>query len=349
MSSVSSDIRGGLFPPSDVEQFLSKPEPRTLETLRGLRGDILVLGAGGKMGLHLCLMLQRAVAELEQDNRILAASRFTTLNSIEPYETAGIEVYRGDFQDPDFVASLPPCPTVFYLVGAKFGTSDNPEILEAINVRLAASLGKAFKDSRIVAFSTGCVYSYTTPSSGGAREGDALEPPGEYARSCLGREREFNRVSSEFGTPVVLIRLNYAVELRYGVLVDIGQKVLADAPVDLTMGYVNIIWQPDALNQIIQCLSLASSPAVPINITGPEVLSVESLATQFGARFGKDVSFTGAPAQTMWLSNASWSHEKFGLPPTSVSQMIEWIAQWLETGGGTHGKPTGFEKRDGKF
>ncbi len=328
---------------------LSAPQEGTLDCLKGLEGDILVLGAGGKMGLHMCVTLKRALEELGQRNRVYAASRFQTLNSREAYEENGIEVLAGDFRDEAFVAKLPRCPTVYYLVGAKFGTSNNPELLWQINVEVAKVLGEAFKDSRIVAFSTGCVYSYVTPESGGSTEASETDPVGEYAQSCLGRERAFEAISREHGTPVVLIRLNYSVELRYGVPVDIGQKVLSEEPVDLTMGYVNVIWQPDAVNQIIQCLKLADSPAVPINITGPEVLSVKDLALRFGEAFGKTPTFTGEPAETMWLSNAAKSHSELGTPSVSVDQMVEWIARYLEQGGATHGKPTGFEKRDGKF
>ncbi len=302
------------------------------------------------MGLHLCLMLRRALdAQGRHEDVIYAASRFTTLNSCEAYGAAGIAVLRGDFREDAFVAALPDCPVVFYLVGAKFGTSNNPELLQEINVAVAGRLAERFRESRIVAFSTGCVYSYVTPDSGGSREDSPTEPVGEYALSCLGRERQFNRVSAAHRTPVVHIRLNYAVEFRYGVLVDIGQKVLAGEPVELTMGYVNLIWQPDALNHIIRALPLADTPPVPLNITGAGVIAVRDIAEAFGARFGKSPSFTGEPAETMWLSNAGRSHAQFGLPVTSLEQMVDWVTAWLKAGGPTHGKPTGFEKRDGKF
>lgn len=335
--------------PENLDWFLSQPQEGTLEVLRGLKGDILVLGAGGKMGLHMCLTLKRALDVLEQGNNLYAASRFQTLNSTEAYESNGIQTLAGDFRDADFIATLPRCPTIFYLVGAKFGTSGNPDLLRQINVEVAGTLGEAFKDSKIVAFSTGCVYSYVTPDSGGSREDSETEPVGDYAQSCLGREQEFEKISRAYQTPVALIRLNYSVEFRYGVLVDIGQKVLNDEPVDVTMGYVNVIWQNDAVNQIIQCLKIVGTPAVPINITGPEIVSVRELAERFGELFGKQPTFTGEPAESMWLSDASRSHELFGKPSVSLEQMAEWIALWLLQGGPTHGKPTGFEKRDGKF
>ncbi|MCC5835569.1 MAG: NAD(P)-dependent oxidoreductase [Opitutales bacterium] len=333
----------------DIEDFLSTPQEGSLQTLQDFPGDILVLGAGGKMGLHLCLMLQKALKALGRNDTVYAASRFQSLNSTAAYTAAGIETIAGDFRDSDFRKSLPRCPTVFYLVGAKFGTSHQPGLLQAINVDLAADLAAEFRDSTIVAFSTGCVYSFVSPESGGATESSETKPVGDYALSCLGREDQFTAASKKWGTPVALIRLNYAVEFRYGVLVDIAQKLLAEEAIDLSTGYVNLIWQADALNQIIQCLPLAQSPARPINITGPGVLKVEDLAQRFAKRLGKRPVFSGQPEPTAWLSNAAESHSRFGLPEVSVDQMIDWISAWLAQGGTTHGKPTGFEKRDGKF
>lgn len=320
-----------------------------MEGLRGLDGDILVLGAGGKMGLHLCLMLKRAMDALGQGNQIHAASRFQTLNSGDAYEAHGIHVLAGDFRDEAFLATLPLCPTVFYLVGAKFGTSESPELLRQINVEVAEKVSRHFRSSRIVAFSTGCVYSYVTPGSGGSREDSPKDPVGDYAKSCLERERQFEGVSEAYQTPVALVRLNYSVEFRYGVLVDIGEKVMKGEPLDVSMGFVNLIWQNDALNQIIQCLDVADSPAAPINITGGGILRVRDLANRFGELFGRSPKFTGHEEATTWLSDASLSHRLFGKPRVSVETMIEWVAAWLAGGGRTYGKPTGFEKRDGKF
>jgi|TARA_B110000467_G_scaffold164509_1_gene194047 nucleoside-diphosphate-sugar epimerase len=333
----------------EVDYFLSTPQTGTIETLRALEGDILVLGAGGKMGLHLCLLLKRMLSDLNKSNRLYAASRFSSLNSRSVYEENGIEVLAGDFRDSAFVDSLPDCPTVFYLVGAKFGTSDNSELLQQINVEVSARVSERFRNSKIVAFSTGCVYSYVTPDSGGAKEGSEMNPVGEYALSCLERERRFQSASNRFGTSVVLIRLNYSVEFRYGVLLDIGQKVLSGEMVDVTMGYVNLIWQNDALNQIIQTLEIADSPAVPINIAGPDTVAVRELAQRFGKHLGIEPQFQGEEAETMWLSDSSHSQRLFGKPSVELDRMIGWVAAWLRQGGATHGKPTGFEKRDGQF
>lgn len=336
-------------PRSEIEQFLARPDEAVRDALRNLEGDIVVLGAGGKMGLHLCLMLRFALDELEQDNRVIAVSRFGNLKLKSEYEIRGVLTIAGDLRDEDFVAGLPDAATVFYLVGAKFGTADRPEILRETNVDLARALALRYRCSRIVAFSTGCVYSFVTPASGGSHEGSPTDPVGEYAMSCLERERCFQDVSAEEGTKVVLIRLNYSVEFRYGVLVDIASKVLAGDPVDVSTGFVNVIWQTDALCHIVQALPLAQSPANILNITGPDILSVREIAEEFGRRFGREALIVGEENETAWLNNAGRSHRLFGEPSVEVDTMIEWVVAWLSGGGSTYGKPTGFENRDGKF
>ncbi|MFP4281908.1 MAG: NAD-dependent epimerase/dehydratase family protein [Opitutales bacterium] len=335
--------------PEAIDDFLSQPQEGTLELLDSVHSDILVLGAGGKMGLHLCRMLREGLRRLGKANTIYAASRFRTLASREAYEAHGIETLVGDFEDPAFLESLPECPVVFFLVGAKFGTAGQPELLQRINVEVPGRVAERFASSRIVAFSTGCVYAYTSPESGGSTEASPTAPVGAYAESCLGREEAFGRVSAARQTPVVLIRLNYSVEFRYGVPVDIASRVLRGEPVDVSMGYVNVIWQNDALNQIVQCLRLAQSPPVPINITGPEIVAVRDLAQRFGKLFGREPILTGEEAPTAWLSNAARSHQLFGRPSVSLDRMIEWIAAWLVREGSTYNKPTGFERRDGRF
>lgn len=335
--------------PSEIDLFLSQPSEAVCDTLRDLKGDVVVLGAGGKMGLHLCLLLQFALLELEQTNRVIAVSRFGNLKAKAEYERHGIVTCAGDLRDEVFVNSLPEASTVFYLVGAKFGTADNPDLLRETNVVLAERLALRYKNARIVAFSTGCVYSYVTPESGGSHEGSPTNPVGEYAKSCLERERCFMEASSKFGTPVVLIRLNYSVEFRYGVLVDICSKVLAEESVDVSTGYVNVIWQNDALCQIVQSLALAQSPAIPLNIAGADILSVRGLATSFGEKLGKKVRIEGEERETAWLNNAGRAHRLFGEPPTDVDTIVDWTLAWINGGGATYGKPTGFERRDGNF
>jgi nucleoside-diphosphate-sugar epimerase len=200
-----------------------------------------------------------------------------------------------------------------------------------------------------VAFSSGCVYPFVTVASGGAREDTPPFAVGDYAASCIEREQAFTRVAAAHGTPVALVRLNYSVEFRYGLLVDIAQSVLAGRPVDVTTGHVNVIWQTDAVAHSIQALEIAGAPAVPINVTGPDTLSVRDLTRRFGTTLGVPAAIAGQETETAWLNNAAHSHRLFGPPLVSVDRMIGWVSAWLQSGGGTWGKPTGFERRDGRF
>ena len=332
-----------------MDDFLGQPTDRAVEVVARTEGPFLVLGAGGKMGLHLSVMLRRALDRLGRRDRVIAASRFTSLRDSESFTRRGIETARCDLSNDAELHGLPDAPTVFFLAGVKFGTNAAPGLLQATNVDLPRRVGERFASSRIVAFSSGNVYPFVTPESGGANEDTAPAPIGDYAASCLAREQAFAGIAAKRGTPVALIRLNYAVEFRYGLLVDIAQTVRSGRPVDVTTGHVNVIWQTDALVHVIQALEIASAPAVPINVTGPAILSVRDLAQRFGVAMDRPVHFTGTEAPTAWLNNASCSHRLFGLPSTSVDQMIAWIATWLSQGGGTWGKPTGFDHRDGRF
>ncbi|MBM3854884.1 MAG: NAD(P)-dependent oxidoreductase [Verrucomicrobia bacterium] len=336
-------------PADGVDEFLSRPSPEATAVLAQTAGPVLVLGAGGKMGLHLSLMLQRALASLGRPHALTAVSRFTTLHDLTDFTRHGIATRAADLCDPAVLAALPEAPTVFFLAGVKFGTASSPELLRRINSELPALVAERFRRARIVAFSTGCVYPFVRPETGGATEETPTAPVGEYAASCLAREVAFGAGAQAHGTRVALIRLNYSVEFRYGVLVDLAQKVLAGQPIDLTTGHVNVIWQRDALDHTIRALDLAGTPAVPVNITGADVLSVRALAIRFGELCGRPVTFTGREADTAWLNNAARSHRRFGRPPTSVEDMQRWIVAWLLQGGATWGKPTAFEQRDGKF
>ena len=333
----------------EIDDFIGRPTPRVLEVVGRAAGPFMVLGAGGKIGLHLSIMLRRSLDQLGRKDRVIAVSRFSTLRDRAAFEQRGIETLPCDLGNTDSLNQLPDVPTVFFLAGVKFGTATAPGLLHATNVEMPHRVAEKFARSRIIAFSSGCVYPFVTPGSGGAREDTPPSPVGEYAASCLAREQAFTTVGAEHGTPVALIRLNYSVEFRYGLLVDIAQMVLAGRPVDVTTGYVNVIWQTDAVAHTIQSLELAGSPAVPINVTGPETLSVRDLAQRFGVALGRPVEISGTEAATAWLNNASHSHRLFGRPLTSVDQMIQWISEWLRQGGETWGKPTGFEKRDGRF
>ena len=336
-------------PPDGVDAFLGEPSPETAAVLARTSGPVLVLGAGGKLGLHLSVMLQRALTRLGRPTALTAVSRFQTLRDRDDFARHGVATQAADLGDPAALAALPDAPTVFFLAGVKFGTAAAPELLQRINVEIPRLVAERFQQARIVAFSSGCVYPFVRPDSGGATEATPPAPVGDYAASCLAREVAFAEVSRQRGTRVALIRLNYAVEFRYGLLVDLAQRVLQGEPVDVTTGYVNVIWQRDALDHTIRALDLAGSPAVPVNLTGPDVLSVRQLATRFGVLLDRPVTFTGREADTAWLNNAAASHQRFGLPSTSVEQMQRWIAAWLRHGGSTWGKPTGFEQRDGKF
>ncbi len=334
---------------AEVDDWLGEPDAGVISCLARHRGPFLVLGAGGKLGLHLCVMLRRALAAGGRDDPVIAVSRFRTLRDREDFTRRGIEVLAGDLTDPAFVAALPEAATVFFLAGVKFGTASQPELLAAVNARMPRAVAERCRGARIVAFSTGCVYPFVPPESGGATEETPPAPPGAYAQSCLERELAFADISARRGTPVVLIRLNYAVELRYGVLLDIAERIWRREPVDLAMGYVNVIWQRDALAQAIQALDLAGSPAVPVNIAGAEVLSVRGLAQRFGELLGVPVQFRGTEAPTAWLSNSRRARSRFGDPPTSLETMLTWVTAWLRQGGEVWGKPTGFERRDGVF
>ena len=336
-------------PVDGVDEFIGQPSPEATAVLARTAGPVLVLGAGGKLGLHLSLMLQRALASLGRSAALTAVSRFQTLHDRSDFERHGIATHAADLCDPAALAALPEAPTVFFLAGVKFGTAAAPELLHRINVELPRLVAERFHRARIVAFSSGCVYPFMRPDSGGATETTPPDPVGDYAASCLARELAFAGVSQRQGTRVALLRLNYSVEFRYGLLVDIAQKVLGGQPVDLTTGYVNVIWQRDALDHTLRSLELADSPAVPVNITGAAILSVRTLATRFGEIFGRPVTFTGREADTAWLNNAADSHRRFGAPPTSVEAMQQWIAAWLRSDGPTWGKPTGFDQRNGQF
>ena len=339
-------------PPCDqstVEDFLSEPDAGVVEAARGFNGPVMVLGAGGKMGAHMGLMLRKAaLAAGREDLRIIAVSRFRGLRDTDLFAQAGIETIACDLSDPAAVAALPDAGTVFFLAGVKFGTANSPELLEKMNVQMPRLVAERFRRAVIVAFSTGCIYPFVPVDSKGATEATPPSPVGAYVESCMRREEAFANVSKE-GAKVVLIRLNYSVEFRYGVLVDIATKVLEGKPVPLEMGHLNAIWQRDAVAHILRSATLAASPAVPLNITGEGVYRVRDIAEDFARLFGVNASFEGREAATAWLNDASKAHSIFGKPQTSLETMERWIASWLVHGGNTWGKPTGFEKRDGKF
>lgn len=328
-----------------LEALLSKPSDQSREMISQLEGDIVVLGAAGKMGPTLCMLLKKAATE----KTVLAVSRFSDAAVRARLEAAGVKTIVADLSDRSTFASLPSVPNVWYMAGMKFGASGNEPLTWAMNVYVPALTSEHFADSRIVALSTGNVYPFVDPASAGAAEDAAPGPIGEYAQSCLGRERIFQHFSARNGTPVVLVRLNYANEPRYGVIVDITEKIIAGEPVDLTMGYVNLIWQGDANDYIARAITLAGSPAQVLNVAGLQVVSVRELAQRIATILNAKVEFTGEEAATALLSNAGRCVEAFGQPSVGLDEMIETIVGWVAAGRGVLGRPTKFQARNGKF
>ncbi|MBD3375157.1 epimerase [candidate division KSB1 bacterium] len=334
---------------SVLDELLSRPSNALIEDLKMFDGDFIVLGAGGKMGPTLTWMLKRALDAAESSSRIYAVSRFSSSGSREWMESKGISTIAADLLKRSEVERLPACPYVIYMAGMKFGATQQPSLTWAMNTYVPALIAEKYAGARIVALSTGTVYSFVPVESGGSRESDVPVPVGEYAQSCLGRERMFDHFSRQDHTRIALIRLNYAVEMRYGVLVDIGLKVLHEQPVDLTMGYLNLIWQGDANDMILRCLNLCQSPATPVNITGPDILSVRELACEFARRMNKTPVFTGKEAPTALLNNASLALQQFGPPKIDLERLLDWTSDWLQKNKPLLDKPTHFETRNGNF
>ena len=334
---------------SALEELLSRPDKETIELFKRLDGDIIFLGIAGKIGPSLAHMAKQACAKAGINKRIIGVSRFRNQDEKKQIETFGIETIQGDLLDRNFLESLPKVKNVFFLAGMKFGSEENLSMTWAMNSLLPGMVAEVYKDSRIVAYSTGCVYPLVSADSGGSIETDNPQPVGEYAQSCLGRERMFEYGSLKNQTPVTLIRLNYAVGMRYGVLVDIALKVKDNNTVDLTTGYFNVIWQGDANNMVLRSIELANSPATILNVSGLETLSVRDIADEFGKQFKTDVRFSGKEASTALLNNPLKAVNLFGKPKVSVETMIEWIAKWIKDENRLLSKPTHFEVRDGKY
>ena len=332
-----------------LEELISNPGSETIKLLSRLDGDIIILGIGGKIGPSLAYMAKSASYMAGVKKKIIGVSQFKNEDLQKSLNNIGIETIKGDLLDAKFLKSLPNVKNVFFLAGMKFGSMENPSLTWAINSYLPGLVVEHFKKSKIVAFSTGCVYPLVPYDTSGSKEQDIPIALGEYAQSCLGRERILEYSSQRFGTPVTIIRLNYSVELRYGVLVDIAFKVKNNQAVNLDMGYFNAIWQGDLNNYVLRSLELAKSPAMILNITGSEVLSVRQVALEFGNLFEVEVRFTGQESQTALLSNSNLAYSLLGKPNTPVSSIIEWTAQWMKNDGVLLGKPTHFEVRDGKY
>ena len=326
-----------------------KPSDALVTDIASLNGDLIILGVGGKMGPDLARLAKQAIDIAGVNKKIIGVARFSEAGLQNELEKAGIETYKADLLNDKQLQLLPDCANVLYLAGMKFGTTGNESFTWAMNTYLPGRVADRYKHSRIVVFSTGNVYPLVPVSSGGALENHSPDPVGEYAQSCLGRERMFQYFASLHNTPLLIYRLNYANDVTYGVLLEIGRAVKEKKPIDLRMGYVNVIWQKDANEIAIRALHHCSVPAKILNVTGTETLSVRWIAEEFGKLFQEKPKFINEEQNTALLSNAAEANRIFGKPPVSINQMIGLIAEWISSGGRTLNKPTHFQEREGKF
>jgi nucleoside-diphosphate-sugar epimerase len=333
----------------ELEEILSRPSDSDVAAVAQLDGDLLILGAGGKMGPSLARRARRAAEKAGVLKRIVAVARFSDNRLRDSLESDGIETLGSDLLQPGALSKLPDMPNVIFMAARKFGTTGSEDLTWAMNTYLPGLVAERYHSSRIVAFSTGNVYPLRDATLGGAVEATPVAPVSEYAQSALGRERMFEYGSRQWGTCVVILRLNYAIDLRYGVLLDIGTAVFERRPIDLRMAFVNVIWQGDANSVCLRSFAHCQSPPLLLNLTGPEILSVRYLAEEFGRRFCVQPNFGSEEMPTALLSNAAKAHQMFGYPTVTVSEMIDWTASWISSGGPCLNKPTHFDVRDGKF
>jgi nucleoside-diphosphate-sugar epimerase len=328
-----------------LDELLCRPSQALIDDLARVGGDVMILGVGGKMGPTLAGLAKAALPE----RRIIAVARFSE-EGVEPWLKArGIETIHCDLLDEIAIRRLPQVSNIIFMAGRKFGAEGNPALTWAMNAHVPALVAQAFRNSRIVAFSTGCVYPFVRVDGKGADETTPPDPPGEYAQSCVGRERMFEYFSRAFETPGRLFRLNYAIDMRYGVLHDIATKVRDGAPIDVSLGHVNFIWQGDAASQALRCLAHCETPTSPINVSGHEIRAVRDLAKTFGELLGRQPIITGAEEPTAWLTNTSQATKLFGLPIVDTERLIEWTADWVARAMPSLGKPTKYEVRDGRY
>jgi len=348
MSAASAPWPDAVRDEEHLEELLSRPSLADVAFARALAGDVALLGAGGKMGPSLARRVRRALDAASNPCRVIAVARFSEAGLAARLVKDGIETIACDLSDPSQVERLPRVPNVLFLAGRKFGSTGRPDLTWIQNVVVPSIVASHFAESRIVVFSTGNVYPPVPPSSTGSTETDPVDPVGEYAQTCVGRERMFEHASRERGTACLLFRLFYAVDLRYGTLVDVARRVHTGEPVDLHVGRVNALWQGDANSYAFRALALCETPPRPLVVTGPEVVSVREAAKGFGLRFGRPVRFTATPGPAL-LGDPSLCMSLLGEPEVGLARLLDWVATWVEQGGRSLGKPTHFEATDGRF
>ena len=345
MNPSATDLPARIADLAALEELMSRPSPQLVDALRQAPGDILVLGVGGKMGPTLARMARRA----DPARRVIGVARFSEPGLREQLEEAGVECIAADLLSREALAQLPDAPNVVFMAGRKFGSTGSEWLTWAMNAHVPALVAERYARSRIVAFSTACVYPFVDVRGPGAPESvPPTAPSGEYANSCVARERMFQHFSHEKGTAGRLLRLSYAIDMRYGVLHDVAQKVLRREPIDLAMGHANIIWQGEANDWALRTLAHCTTPTTALNLSGPKV-SIREVARALGERLGIAPVLTGQEADTAWLVDCSEAFRLFGPPQVGLEQMLDWTADWVQRGGASLNKPTHYEARDGKY
>jgi len=335
---------------AELDELLSRPAPALVEMMKRLDGDIAILGVAGKMGVTMAMQAKRAADEAGVSKKVIGVARFSKPAERDKLEKAGVETLKCDLLDREQVDALPSCPNVIFMAGRKFGTQGDEAQTWAMNALAPAHAAEHFRNSRIVFFSTGCVYPLRSAAEGGCTEETAPAPIGEYSQSCLARERVFEYFQSKYGTKMLTFRLNYAIDLRYGVLHDICRPIWEGHPVDNTVGAFNAIWQGDANACALRALELADSPRRILNVTGPETVDTVAAAREMGKILGKEVRFTREKSGDLgYLSDSTQMCALFGPPRVSMQELIRLQAEWIASGGVSIGKPTHFEVNNGKF
>jgi len=332
-----------------LEEWLSRPGPGVAEALTAASGDIVMLGAGGKIGPSLARMARRALDDAGSSARVIAVSRFSDRAVRDQLAQAGVDVHVADLADPGVYSDLPAAAAVFYLAAMKFGTTGQEHLTWWSNAGIPTLVANRYRGVPSVVYSTGNVYPLVPVTGGGSVESDSTGPLGEYAQSCLARERVFTHAAHRWNTPTTIFRLNYACELRYGVLADIALKIAAGEPVDVTMPAVNLVWQGDANVWALRSLELGATPPRVLNATGPETVPVRRLATMLGDVMGREAVVIGTEAPDALLNDASACHARFGYPTVPLRDLLALVGDWVAAGGRQLDKATKFQQRQGRY